>query len=80
MFIGCCSCVCVSEIFRSLDLKEEYGCLGLHDDEIDGVSITSVDMSNRELRTDEIAFVDWETVVEDTCSRVRRKHTRPLLG
>ena len=65
MFIGCCSCVCVSKISRSFDLAKEYGCLVFHDDKIDGVSITGVDLSNGKLSTDEIASVDWETVVED---------------
>ena len=55
------ACVCVSKIFLGFDLEEEYGHLVFHDDKIDGVSIISVDPS-----TDEIAFVDWETVVEDT--------------
>ena len=45
----------VSKIFLGFDLDEEYGCLVFHDDKIDGVSITGVDMSNGELRTDEVA-------------------------
>ena len=67
MFIGCCSCVCVSEIFRSLDLDENTVASFFMTTKlrVSLESITGVDLGNRKLRTNEIAFVDWESVAED---------------